>query len=448
MNINWKFLRGVTTSISLTKQRQASSHSPVTQVSDSDSSSPSLKRFNNTLSLIERQLVKYLRKVSRVLFHRINEEQWAQHEKVDISYAELKASIEGYYKENVNHKEQTDKLIQATMESLDKTTTERVNLLNALNGVTKTLKVVQDDVKDDPALNKKAIEAIEAYSKNLSALTKLLSLVKNFEMTAVESSQADIRSDISSLKQDTSKIKSMMTGIYQAFKGEKFKKAQDAEDKVLKRQHTKKVKRLTELNKERVKQYIWTMSNRLNPEPIIDVKIHPNSKPAVLTVYRNNDKKNFDVHNLFNFGDFGITELDELGLIIEKKNNFIVKDLMTSLGKRYERLKKIPEELRIQSTFPAPIPQQASSQSLGRKSKHMELAPEVKVPGLECNRSLPEGVPILNNMVIEEPVYGIFFTDVFGDQPFQRWNDIYKVRVDSMVSYLVMALTIKTLKNA
>ncbi|GKC08835.1 hypothetical protein Tco_1000445, partial [Tanacetum coccineum] len=38
-------------------------------------------------------------------------------------------------------------------------------------------------------------------------------------MTAVESSQADIRSDISSFKQDTSEIKSMMTEIYQAFKG-------------------------------------------------------------------------------------------------------------------------------------------------------------------------------------------------------------------------------------
>ncbi|GJX77515.1 retrovirus-related pol polyprotein from transposon TNT 1-94 [Tanacetum coccineum] len=29
-------------------------------------------------------------------------------------------------------------------------------------------------------------------------------------------------------------------------------------------------------------------------------------------------------------------------------------------------------------------------------------------------------------MVIEEPEYGIFFIDVFGDQAFQRWNDIHK----------------------
>ncbi|GKG54872.1 hypothetical protein Tco_0562859, partial [Tanacetum coccineum] len=33
--------------------------------------------------------------------------------------------------------------------------------------------------------------------------------------------------------------------------GEKFKKAQDVEHQVLKRQHTEKVKRMTELNKKR-----------------------------------------------------------------------------------------------------------------------------------------------------------------------------------------------------
>nr|GEU63941.1 hypothetical protein [Tanacetum cinerariifolium] len=174
--------------------------------------------------------------------------------------------------------------------------------------------------------------------------------------------------------------------------GKKFKKAQDAKH-----------------------QYMWTMSNRLKPEPITDVKIHPNTKPAVLTVYRNNDKRNFEVHNPFKFGDFGITELDELGPIIKKKKNSIVKDLMTSLGKR--------------------------------KRKHMELEPEIKLPRLECNRSPPDCVPFVNNMVIEEPEYGIFFTDVFGDQAFQRWNDIHKVIVDSLVSYLVMVSMIKTQEN-
>ncbi|GKD60154.1 hypothetical protein Tco_1297663, partial [Tanacetum coccineum] len=121
---------------------------------------------------------------------------------------------------------------------------------------------------------------------------------------------------------------------------------------------------------------------------------------------------------------------------------------MISLGKRYERLKKIPKELGIQSALPAPIPKQTLSQSSRRKRKHMELEPEIKVSRLKCNRSLPEGVPFVNNTIIDEPKYGIFLTDVFGDQAFQRWNDIHKVGLDSLVSYLVMALKIKTPENA
>ncbi|GKC82830.1 hypothetical protein Tco_1138547, partial [Tanacetum coccineum] len=61
---------------------------------------------------------------------------------------------------------------------------------------------------------------------------------------------------------------------------------------------------------------------------------------------------------------------------------------------------------------------------------------------------LLEGVPFVNHMVIKEPEYGIFFIDVFGDQAFQRWEDIHKVRIDSLVSYMVMSLMVKTEENA
>ncbi|GJT65339.1 hypothetical protein Tco_1016819 [Tanacetum coccineum] len=475
-----------------------SSHTQDTDESASDSSNPELKKYDNILLLTERQLVKYLRKVSRVLFNRITEEQWAQHEEATVSYANLRTSIEGYYEENVDHR-------------------ARLTSLFTLNGVTETLKVVQEAVKDDPALNKKVIEATEAYIKKYTNPTELLTLVKSFDfhglMSTVESLKATAL--------NTSDIKSMMTKIYQAFKeddikktksdktkeeptravpisivipitrpnpevafnesssrpqltypileihvpqqtahatqregngiatdeqlestkklvlsskvirgdpdepirvpymingkmhyltndeinahlekedkikkaakeakrlkmtktevikivqeeaknigidpkkiisakaGEKFKKAQDAEVQVHKKQHTEKAKRLMELNKKRAEQYKWTISSRLKPEPITDVKMHPNSKPEVLTVYKNNDKRNFQVHSPFKFTDFEVIELDELGLIIEKKKNTIIKDLMTSLGKRYERLKKIPEEIVIQSALPAPIP--------------------------------------------------------------------------------------------
>nr|GEW71848.1 F-box protein At5g07610-like [Tanacetum cinerariifolium] len=85
------------------------------------------------------------------------------------------------------------------------------------------------------------------------------------------------------------------------------------------------------------------------------------------------------------------------------------------IQERYERLKKIPEEFGIKYALPTSILEQVSSQTSGRKSKHMELKPEIKVHGPECNRSLPKGVPFVSNMVIEEPGYGIFLTNVFGD---------------------------------
>nr|GEV77148.1 hypothetical protein [Tanacetum cinerariifolium] len=78
----------------------------------------------------------------------------------------------------------------------------------------------------------------------------------------------------------------------------------------------------------------------------------------------------------------------------------------------------------------------------------MKLEPETRIPGLECNRALPENVPFVNNMVNEKPKYGIFFIDPFGDQAFQRWSDIDKVGMEALVSYLIAASMVKSLENA
>nr|GEW77762.1 hypothetical protein [Tanacetum cinerariifolium] len=59
-----------------------------------------------------------------------------------------------------------------------------------------------------------------------------------------------------------------------------------------------------------------------------------------------------------------------------------------------------------------------------------------------------ENVPFVINMVIKELEYGIFFTDEFGDQAFQRWSDIDKEGMEALVSYLVVASMAKSLKNA
>ncbi|GKG60533.1 hypothetical protein Tco_0612134, partial [Tanacetum coccineum] len=53
-------------------------------------------------------------------------------------------------------------------------------------------------------------------------------------------------------------------------------------------------------------------------------------------------------------------------------------NLMNSLSRRYERIRKIPEELGIKSALPAPTPapapEQASSKSSRKKRKHMDLS--------------------------------------------------------------------------
>ncbi|GJZ93333.1 hypothetical protein Tco_0665398 [Tanacetum coccineum] len=204
--------------------------------------------------------------------------------------------------------------------------------------------------------------------------------------------------------------------IASAKAGEKFKKAQDAEHQVLKREHTKKVKKSLELRKHKFENYMWTINSKLKPDTITNIKIHPKAKLVVITVFRGTDGRNFDVHKPFAFGAFGISKLDDPREIIPKNKNVVVQDLMNSLSRRYERIRKILEELGIKSALPAP--KQASSKSLRRMRKRMKLEPEIKIPGLECNRALSENVPFVNNMVIEKPEHGIFFTDEFGDQAF------------------------------
>nr|GEU78124.1 hypothetical protein [Tanacetum cinerariifolium] len=372
-----------------------------------------------------------------------------------------------------------------------------------------------EEAQDDPALNMKFIEATKAYTKNSTSLHYLLTLIKNFyfqglkysvdslqatmisqdkhlaawaksstsmawnlgpRLTAIGSSQAEIRLEISSLEEDTSDIKSMMIEIYNAFKDQPFSAptgsvpatlaitaapddTKKAESDKAKEESTRAVlistvRLITRPNPEVA--LIESLSRPPLTDPILEIlvpqqttsvtqrdetgiatdeqlksntkKLVPASKTKtkVIKVIQEGAEKIRLNHKTivsaqagsspFKFTDFGVTGLDELGPIIQKKKNTIVKDLMISLEKR--------------------------------KRKHMKLEPKNKVPGLECNQSLPEGVPFVNNMVIEEPEYEIFFTDVSGDQAFKRWNDIHKVRVDSLVSYLVMASMIKTLKNA
>nr|GEU45197.1 hypothetical protein [Tanacetum cinerariifolium] len=92
------------------------------------------------------------------------------------------------------------------------------------------------------------------------------------------------------------------------------------------------------------------------------------TKAGVDPKHLDNDRRNFDVHNPFNFGDFKVTKLDELGPIIQKKKNKVVGELVTSLGKRYDRQKVIPKEPEINPTLH--VPGQVLSLTSRRKRKH------------------------------------------------------------------------------
>ena len=215
----------------------------------------------------------------------------------------------------------------------------------------------------------------------------------------------------------------------------------------LKRQREEKLIKDAQIRKTRIERYTWVMKERLKPETITDIKIHRNTKPAIGTVFSGQDQKVMDIHDLFRFADFGISELDELRPIISKKMNVVVHSLLKSLKLRYERLMEMPEALGIPSLLPAPYTQTAPPKVSKRKRKQVELEPEIKVPGLECDRSIPEGITFVNYKVIEAPERGMCFTDEYGNPAFQRWSDIDKAVIKAMLVYLMLASPVRCAEN-
>nr|GEZ26953.1 hypothetical protein [Tanacetum cinerariifolium] len=430
------------------EDKPTSSTAPHTEASDTDSSSDKiLNKYDDTLPLTEKS--------------------WS-------SISE-KSSIDDYYNENIAHRDQTGKLVKASMSSLKKSSTTINDLYKGLEVITQLLKNITKYVKDDPATNKKIEEASKTLAKISTQTSEILSLVRSFNFSTLQSTvkniqdhafnqeevsaawmksstnmawnlekpeepkqlidaniefigssthpplitqaqpitiihpePSDKKEEIKKAEEEArlnvvSKTKVIKVVREEAKKlgihpkeaittksGELFKKAQDSKHEVYKRQHTEKVK------------------NLLNSES---------------TIYRGTHGRNFDVHKPFLFRAFGISEFDELRKIIPKKKNAVVKDLMNSLSRRYKRLRQIRRELGIHSALPAL--EKTSSQTSGRKRKHMKLEPETRLPGLECNQALPENVSssIPN-------------------------SDVDKVEMEAFVSYLVAAFMVKSPENA
>nr|GEZ14355.1 hypothetical protein [Tanacetum cinerariifolium]GEZ28772.1 hypothetical protein [Tanacetum cinerariifolium] len=97
-----------------------------------------------------------------------------------------------------------------------------------------------------------------------------------------------------------------------------------------------------------------------------------------------------------------------MNAIILTKRNKSVKYLMTSLGNKFKRLKKILEELQLDESLP--LPKQDPSLPK-KKGKTMELELETYIASLYCNRKILKGVPFMNDLVIEQLDHGLFLID-------------------------------------
>nr|GEX28349.1 hypothetical protein [Tanacetum cinerariifolium] len=156
-------------------------------------------------------------------------------------------------------KDQTDKLVEASTSSLEKSSNTISDLYKGFNIITELLKEIKNVIKDDPVINNKISEATESFTKISKNITKVLSIVKGFNfydlqsyvnallahalkqdeelaawaksstnmawnlgfrLSGLEQAQNHIQSSMSSLKEDTHSIKTMMTEMYEVFKGQ------------------------------------------------------------------------------------------------------------------------------------------------------------------------------------------------------------------------------------
>ncbi|GJT15081.1 hypothetical protein Tco_0873787 [Tanacetum coccineum] len=124
------------------------------QESTFDSFNPDLKKFDNITPLTERQLIK----------------------------------------------DQTDKLMEASMSSLDRSSTTICDLYKGLDAITQLLKDINNAVKDDPAANQKINEATKTFARISSNITRVLSLVKGFDFSTLLSTMKDLQAH--ALKQE------------------------------------------------------------------------------------------------------------------------------------------------------------------------------------------------------------------------------------------------------
>ncbi|GJS83016.1 hypothetical protein Tco_0749557 [Tanacetum coccineum] len=99
-----------------------------------------------------------------------------------------------------------------------------------------------------------------------------------------------------------------------------FLKHQESHLQVLSKAHNEKLKKKAELKNKSYDNYVWTITSRKKPEKINEIYIHLRTRPITITIYRNNNPRNFKVLKNFKFGDFSLSEWDERNAINPKKS--------------------------------------------------------------------------------------------------------------------------------
>ncbi|GKB24047.1 hypothetical protein Tco_0863448 [Tanacetum coccineum] len=305
--------------------------------------------------------------------------------------------------------------------------TDRINTARVDEHTTllKSLNIVSETLEADSTLKATMQAMAETNTTTSSNITSLTELLRNAKLPEIltqlndysellkvtyKTLQDSLRLQIT----DTSKMKEMVTEMFQAFKGFSSSTSSGEPQPMV----TDEAKPEVEVEKEHVVKEVASEAEvdpkalcslkggkELKLEKITDIHIHPNTKPVAITAIKNNDQRNFDVHKPFKFGDFDVTEWDKLGAIIPKNKNKVVEEPITSLSKKYKRLKEIPGELIINPSLPPH--EQVTSLSSSIKRKALELEPEA----------------------------------------FQRISDIHKVEVESLLGSMVMAGNVNTPKN-
>ncbi|GKE91220.1 hypothetical protein Tco_1572315, partial [Tanacetum coccineum] len=79
-----------------------------------------------------------------------------------------------------------DKLVEASMRSLDKSSNTISDLYKGLNIITELLNEIKNVVKDDSVINKKINEATESFTKFSTNITDLQSSVNTLQAYALK----------------------------------------------------------------------------------------------------------------------------------------------------------------------------------------------------------------------------------------------------------------------